>query len=128
MRLLQVIVTALLVGVVGFSTGMFTGVRGESTILSSCKLTVNVSLGDVHNPNHGVTDNYGFTWVQAGDGFDITPPQDTRITGGVIYDPSPVNRMIKTFRVSDPNFGKTQHFSYAEFPMGISGDICVEQQ
>lgn len=127
-RLATFIVTGLLVYIVGSSTGMFTGVQAEGAVLSSCRLTVNVMLGDVRNPNHGVADRYGFTWVQSGDGFDIVPPPDMKITGGIIYDPSPVNRMIKTFQVRYPDFGKTQHFSYANFPMGISGDVCVEKR
>lgn len=127
MRLATFIVTGLLVSIVGFSTGMFTGVRAGNTVLP-CELTVNVSLGDIRDPNHKVANSYGFTWVQSGDGFDITPPSDMKITGGVIYDPSPVNRMIKTFQIINPGFGKTQHLSYAQYPMAVSGDICVERQ
>jgi hypothetical protein len=82
-----------------------------------------------HDPNHGTPDYNGVTWTQIGDGFDIATPRTMKLVSGVIHNPEPSNIPDKpkehAFEVFDPGFGITVHFSYWDFEMGNSAELCV---
>lgn len=128
MRAFLICFVAVTVAAAGCSNPLSTSdveVVSEETL--SCGTTVSASL-DMTDPDTGIRNKYGVTWVQVADGFEVSVPDNVKITGGVIMDPLPENQMRKAFKVLWPAFGRKIHLTYGAFPMGNHGILCIERR